>query len=269
MSYIRKDITGKIFGRLVVLDYRGNDKHGDSLWNCRCVCGKSIITTTSRLNRGATKSCGCYGMENLKLGPCKVKMKILGQRFGRLVVIEDITSGKDGGSRWRCRCDCDNVVEVWGSSLRSGNTKSCGCLNREKQRNKFGPLNPNWKPNRREVEISRKIHNILMSLIHRTLKAKIGKTIDLIGYGGKELRAHLELLFADGMEWHNYGMGCGKWQIDHIKPIAAFVREGTIDPKIINALSNLRPMWASENASKNDKYEGGKNEDSVCRPNVV
>lgn len=32
---------------------------------------------------------------------------------------------------WLCRCDCGNEVEVSAHSLRNGNTKSCGCLNRE------------------------------------------------------------------------------------------------------------------------------------------
>ena len=32
---------------------------------------------------------------------------------------------------WRCKCDCGNVVSVQYSNIKSGATKSCGCLNRE------------------------------------------------------------------------------------------------------------------------------------------
>jgi len=52
------------------------------------------------------------------------------------------------------------------------------------------------------------------------------------------------------MAWENYG----KWEIDHIKPIIAFVREGVEDLSIINALSNLQPLWVYENRSKQGKY---------------
>lgn len=53
---------------------------------------------------------------------------ITGQRFGKLVVLED--SGKRQGSSvmWKCRCDCGNITYATGSTLKKGNTKSCGCL---------------------------------------------------------------------------------------------------------------------------------------------
>lgn len=31
---------------------------------------------------------------------------------------------------WRCRCDCGREIEVRGSNLQRGNTKSCGCASR-------------------------------------------------------------------------------------------------------------------------------------------
>lgn len=57
-------------------------------------------------------------------------MNLLGLRFGRLVVLEK--GGVASGSRlWLVRCDCGASKHVRGSALRSGNTRSCGCLNRE------------------------------------------------------------------------------------------------------------------------------------------
>lgn len=52
---------------------------------------------------------------------------ILGQHFGRLTVIAKAPS-RNGRSYWLCRCECGNEVIVRGTSLTSGNTKSCGCL---------------------------------------------------------------------------------------------------------------------------------------------
>lgn len=59
---------------------------------------------------------------------------LTGQKFGRLVVIKRINNDNCGRHRWLCRCDCKgkNEVIVRGDSLKSINTKSCGCLQIEK-----------------------------------------------------------------------------------------------------------------------------------------
>jgi len=48
---------------------------------------------------------------------------ITGHHFGRLTVIDYAEK-----SKWRCRCDCGNVVDVNSYHLRSGQTRNCGCL---------------------------------------------------------------------------------------------------------------------------------------------
>ena len=62
------------------------------------------------------------------------RLKIEGQRFGRLVVIERIGNNKHRKSVFLCQCDCGNKIECVGSSLMSGLTTSCGCLQKEKAR---------------------------------------------------------------------------------------------------------------------------------------
>lgn len=60
-------------------------------------------------------------------------INIAGQRFGRLVAIEQ--SGiieKSKIAVWKCVCDCGEIVFVAGTKLRFGWTKSCGCLQKEK-----------------------------------------------------------------------------------------------------------------------------------------
>jgi hypothetical protein len=54
-------------------------------------------------------------------------LDLSGQRFGRLTAVRP--AGKYGRCvRWLCRCDCGQHVEVVSRNLRSGNSRSCGCL---------------------------------------------------------------------------------------------------------------------------------------------
>ena len=68
------------------------------------------------------------------------KLDITGQRYGRLVVVKPLeTINKI--TRWLCKCDCGNEVAVATRSLRTGYTRSCGCLHteiRKKQHFKHG-----------------------------------------------------------------------------------------------------------------------------------
>lgn len=59
-----------------------------------------------------------------------------GEKHGRLTAVRSVgmkSSGKVLVRVWRYRCDCGSEVEVVPSKVRNGNTKSCGCLNREKR----------------------------------------------------------------------------------------------------------------------------------------
>jgi hypothetical protein len=60
-----------------------------------------------------------------------VYIDLTGKRFGRLLVLEKVGSDPGGAALWLCRCDCGIETIVKSSSLRSGQTKSCGCLRRE------------------------------------------------------------------------------------------------------------------------------------------
>lgn len=62
---------------------------------------------------------------------------IVGQRFGRLVVIRREGSTSWGTATWQCMCSCGSRCVVEGARLRKGNTKSCGCLHDEKARNRM------------------------------------------------------------------------------------------------------------------------------------
>lgn len=55
-----------------------------------------------------------------------------GNTYGYLTVINRATNTKESRAQWLCKCRCGNEVIVLGKHLRSGNTKSCGCYQREK-----------------------------------------------------------------------------------------------------------------------------------------
>lgn len=57
------DLTGSRHSRLTVLSYHGSDKHKRRLWLCKCDCGNKTVLTTSQIQNGYTKSCGCYQKE--------------------------------------------------------------------------------------------------------------------------------------------------------------------------------------------------------------
>jgi hypothetical protein len=55
---------------------------------------------------------------------------MIGRRFGRVVVLSGPMLRKDNAV-WRTRCDCGAEFDAYGSNLRRGKTKSCGCLQKE------------------------------------------------------------------------------------------------------------------------------------------
>lgn len=64
-----------------------------------------------------------------------------GQTFWNLTVLERAGRDSTGKTMWRCLCRCGQVTNVIGLNLKTGNTKSCGCLKR-----RTGSANPKFKP---------------------------------------------------------------------------------------------------------------------------
>lgn len=99
----------------------------------------------------------------------------------------------------------------------------------------------------RKLTINDKWRGLLNNCLKRMDKKKEGHTIDLLGYSAIELKEYIETLFIYGMSWDNHG----EWHIDHIKPVSLFDNE--THPSIVNALSNLQPLWAIDNMKKSNK----------------
>lgn len=61
------------------------------------------------------------------------EIDLTGQSFGRWIVLERDFSNPGKGARWICQCSCDKhtVRSVTSQALRTGRSKSCGCLQKE------------------------------------------------------------------------------------------------------------------------------------------
>ena len=98
----------------------------------KCDCNNNIKSyDLQAIKTGHTKSCGC-----LKFNNPLIMEDLTGQQFGRLTVIRrDIERDKNHGTKggnvhWLCKCSCGNeeLSSVTGYGLKSGGTRSCGCL---------------------------------------------------------------------------------------------------------------------------------------------
>jgi hypothetical protein len=61
---------------------------------------------------------------------------ITGHKYGRLTVLEHLGVRERRTHYWKCQCECGSIIEVSGSNLRSGKSKSCGCISKECSWNK-------------------------------------------------------------------------------------------------------------------------------------
>lgn len=118
---------------------------------------------------------------------------------------------------------------------------------------KTGINNWKWNSNRKQVRqnelFRKKAYNLLARSLNATGQVKSKKTKEMLGYSTKELVSHIQ----NHPEWPT--LKESDWHLDHIFPIKAFMDAGINDMKKINALENLRPCAASENLSKQGKYD--------------
>ena len=63
MTAKRVDLTGKRFGRLIVVSFSHVDAMRHAMWNCVCDCGGEKVIKGKFLRSGASSSCGCYAKE--------------------------------------------------------------------------------------------------------------------------------------------------------------------------------------------------------------
>lgn len=127
-SSAEKNLIGQKFNRLTVIekDIEKSNQGKGAYWRCKCDCGNYTTVSTGALEHGTTKSCGCLKMEQIKnLGQSKLK-DLTGEKFSLLTVLERVGQDSSGKATYLCKCACGREKIIRGSSLTSGNTKSCG-----------------------------------------------------------------------------------------------------------------------------------------------
>ena len=120
------DLTGKRFGKLLVIAKEPVAADGKTYWMCQCDCGNTCIVYSYSLRKGLQKSCGCGRRKDLK-----------GQRFGNLTAIECSdkyieTAGRSKKYLWKCLCDCGAVVYRLPEKLRDDVYSACDKCTSEK-----------------------------------------------------------------------------------------------------------------------------------------
>lgn len=138
---VRTNLLGEVFGRLTVIA----DTRPKCL--CRCTCGNEKLIARNKLPNGRQKSCGCEhgnAIRTLK------RENALGVTAYRLTCIDNRATGVL--RLWRC--ECGGLVEAAPKDVRSGNTKSCGCIKNERMsllgaetcgRNNKGASQSRWR----------------------------------------------------------------------------------------------------------------------------
>lgn len=154
---------------------------------------------------GYKKSYLPYSKERLKIGNkgggSKPSIQI-GDRFGKLIVIEDLglfpyyNIGRNR-RKYKCKCDCGTVLEKWSNVLKSGLVKSCGCLKSIGEYNIIQILNENNINYQKEV-----LDKQLQQELNRNFRFDFG-----IYNEHQKLLRYIEF---DG-EQHKDGMHGGQW----------------------------------------------------------
>lgn len=120
------DLSGKRFGRWLVVDRAESGKHRQTMWNCVCDCGTERAVNAKSLQNGDSSSCGCLKLERLR-----VERDLIGSAFGRWTVKGPGVS-VEGERTWSCLCECGARRDVVEQSLVQGRSTSCGCLRKER-----------------------------------------------------------------------------------------------------------------------------------------
>lgn len=140
------DLTGRRFGRLLVVSEAGRPVKLGRIWNCQCDCGNRVVRAATMLLRekGAARSCGCISWE---------RRDITGRRFGHLIAVEPVGFDKRGKQLWRCICDCGTETRELTTWLKTGRATSCGCVSKRARRSIVR------SSCRRRPQLARLVHN--------------------------------------------------------------------------------------------------------------
>lgn len=127
LSQFRIDITGNQYNDLTALRY-DHSISGQTIWLFKCKCGKEVLKRKDDVINGKITNCGCK--TSLLKSQAKRIVEQPGTIYNFLQVLEPATQDKEKGDTyyWYKCLLCGKKVKLPISYVRSGNTKSCGCL---------------------------------------------------------------------------------------------------------------------------------------------
>lgn len=103
-------------------------KHGEAACRCVCECGNECIKSSYELRHYRNPPhCGCMTSYYKQIQSENSRKDVTGMRFGSLIVDEMVYQYKSQ-TKVKCTCDCGNHIETFLTYLTSGNTTSCGCV---------------------------------------------------------------------------------------------------------------------------------------------
>lgn len=108
-------------------------------------------------------------------------------RYNKLTVIRELEVRKGGHIQWECRCDCGNTVCIIATHIKTGKTKSCGCLIRETMQKRMQTEKPNLKHGMRKT----RLYKIWNEMKYRCNNPRFK---DYHNYGGRGI----------GVEWKSF-----------------------------------------------------------------
>lgn len=171
---------------------------------------------------------------------------------GECKPLELFYNDKKGSQGKSTRCvPCTRAASAEWYSSNQVRASSASLKWRENNRDKVRQYtSDHWYRNKMRPEF--RLRYSMRTAVARSLRS--GRTTGAyryLGYSLDSLREHLEKQFTSGMSWENYG----EWHIDHIVPLSSFSIKTINDADFAAAwaLSNLRPMWASDNVKKHAK----------------
>ena len=115
-----------------------------------------------------------------------------------------------------------------------------------------------YKRNKHKTDLNFKLSQNLRTRVRAALngKSKSKNTLKLLGCSVDFFKKHIESQFEPGMSWENYGFD--GWHVDHIVPCVSFDLSAPEQQQKCFNYTNLQPLWAKDNLSKNAKLDWNK-----------